>query len=55
LEKVEWWAFNNKALLFLRTYVVLQFLPFSLWKLFDKAANFFFNRPVNVVVRFQKK
>jgi SAM-dependent methyltransferase len=55
LEKVEWWAFNNKVLLFLRTYVFLQFLPFSLWKLFDKAANVFFNRPVNVVARFQKK
>lgn len=55
LETVKWWAFNNKALLFLRTYVLLQFLPFGAWKLIDKAVNLIFNKPVNIVVAYRKK
>ncbi|MCS6988512.1 MAG: class I SAM-dependent methyltransferase [Chloroherpetonaceae bacterium] len=55
LEKVEWWAFNNKALLFLRTYVALQYLPFPLWRVLDRAANLLLNKPANVVARYLKK
>lgn len=55
LEKVEWWTFNNKALLVLRTYVALQFLPFGLWKAVDAMANALLHKPANIVARYSKK
>ncbi|MFQ3598920.1 MAG: class I SAM-dependent methyltransferase [Chloroherpetonaceae bacterium] len=55
LHCVEWHAFNNKLLLFLRTYVVLQFFPFQIWKLIDKVATLFFNKPVNIVAKYHKR
>ncbi len=55
LHRVEWHAFNNKLLLFLRTYLVLQFFPFTLWKLVDKLATLVFNKPVNIVVKYHKR
>ncbi len=55
LHRVQWHTFNNKLLLFLRTYIVLQFFPFWLWKFVDKMANVIFNKPANIVVKYFKR
>lgn len=55
LATVEWHTFNNKLLLFLRTYLVLQILPFPLWKAIDIMATLLFNKPVNIVVKYVKQ
>lgn len=52
--KFEWAAFGNKLLLFLRTYIILQYFPFTLWKLKDRAANFFFNKPAHIIAIYKK-
>ena len=55
LEKFQWKTFGNKILIFLRTYVVLQFLPFILWKLVDRAANFLYSAPAHIIAIYKKK
>ncbi len=55
LNYVKWKTFGNKLLIFLRTYVVLKFLPFSLWKIKDKAANLLYNKPVHIIMTYGKK
>jgi SAM-dependent methyltransferase len=54
LHRVEWHVFNNKLLLFLRSYLILQIFPFQIWKLIDKTATLFFNKPVNIIAKFVK-
>ncbi len=49
-----WHAFNNKLLLFARTYVVLRYLPHSLWRFVDRLANAILPKPVNIIVRYDK-
>ena len=48
-------TFGNKALLFLRTYVILQFFPFWLWKLKDKFFNWITNKPVHIICVYKKR
>ncbi len=55
IEKIEWFTFGNKALIYFMTYVVLKFLPFTLWKIVDKLANLIWNKPVHILVRCKKK
>jgi 2-polyprenyl-3-methyl-5-hydroxy-6-metoxy-1,4-benzoquinol methylase len=55
LESFKYETFGNKLLLFLRTYVILQFFPFWLWKLKDKSVNFFFNKPAHIICVYKKK
>lgn len=55
LENFEYKTFGNKILLFLRTYVVLQFFPFWMWKMKDKVANFIFNKPAHIICVYKKK
>jgi ubiquinone/menaquinone biosynthesis C-methylase UbiE len=55
LEKFEYETFGNKLLIFLRTYVILQFFPFWLWKIKDKFANFFFRKPIHIICVYKKK
>lgn len=55
IQNVEWQTFGNKLLIFLRTYVILKFFPYTLWRMKDKAANLFFNKPVHIIVTFNKK
>lgn len=50
-----WVAFNNKLLLFARTHIVLKFFSFGLWKVVDKLANVFYNKPVNIIVSYPKE
>ena len=47
----DWRAFNNKLLLFARTYVFLRYLPFPMWKFIDRLANLIYNKPVNIVLQ----
>lgn len=55
LESFSYSTFGNKMLLFLRTYVLLQFFPFWFWKLKDKFANLIYNKPVHIICVYKKK
>lgn len=52
--KVDYSTFGNKALLFLRTYPLLSWMPFSLWKAIDRFANFFINKPAHIIAEYHK-
>lgn len=49
--RTDFYTFNNKLLLFGRTYPILQFLPLGLWKAVDRLANLVWNKPVNCIIR----
>lgn len=53
-KKTEWKIYGNKGLIFLRTYVLLKYLPFGLWKAVDKAANVLLNKPAHILIKFSK-
>jgi ubiquinone/menaquinone biosynthesis C-methylase UbiE len=55
LESFNFETFGNKYLIFLRTYVILQFFPFWLWKLKDKFANLIANKPAHIICIYKKK
>ncbi len=54
LEEFNYSTFGNKLLIFLRTYSILQFFPFWLWKVKDKFANFIFNKPIHIICVYKK-
>jgi SAM-dependent methyltransferase/uncharacterized protein YbaR (Trm112 family) len=47
--------FGNKALVVMRTHIILKYLPFVIWKLADKIANLVLNKPGHIVVEYIKK
>lgn len=47
--------FGNKILIFLRTYVLLTYLPFLIWKMVDKIANLFYNIPAHIIIKYRKE
>jgi len=55
LKTTYWKTFGNKILIFLRTYVILKYLPFGLWKLVDKLSNYIYNIPAHIMVVYEKK
>jgi SAM-dependent methyltransferase len=55
LEEFNYNTFGNKILIFLRTYSILQFFPFWLWKVKDKFANLIFNKPIHIICIYKKK
>ena len=55
LAEFKYETFGNKLLIFLRTYKILQLLPFWLWRLKDKFANLIFNRPIHIICTYRKK
>ena len=55
LESFKYVTFGNKILLFLRTYVILRFFPFWLWKLKDKFTNLIFDKPVHIICVYKKR
>lgn len=55
LESFKYETFGNKVLIFLRTYVILQFFPFWLWKLKDKFFNLFIDKPVHIICIYKKR
>lgn len=52
---VSWSVFGNKFLLFVRTYVLLQYFPFWLWKITDLIFNKIKNIPAHILVEYNKK
>ena len=55
LESFNYETFGNKLLINLRTYVLLQFFPFLLWKLKDKFVNLIYKKPVHIICVYKKK
>lgn len=55
LESFKFETFGNKVLLHLRTYVILKFFPFWLWKLKDKFFNLIINKPAHIICIYKKK
>lgn len=50
--RVKYFVFGNKYLIFARTYVLLQFLPFSLWKLVDRFISLFLRKDVHILIEY---
>lgn len=50
-DKLEWETFGNKILIFARTYVIMKFFPFPLWKFKDKVANFLYFLPAHIIMK----
>ncbi|MBI5324974.1 MAG: methyltransferase domain-containing protein [Ignavibacteriae bacterium] len=48
-----YFTFGNKLLHHARTYVLLQYLPLSLWKIVDKIANLIINRKEHIVLFYK--
>lgn len=46
--------FGNKALIFLRTHIILKYLPFSIWMAIDWLANKIYDKPLHIVCSFGK-
>lgn len=46
--------FGNKALIFLRTHILLKYLPLSLWQAIDWLANKIYNKPLHIVCSYEK-
>jgi ubiquinone/menaquinone biosynthesis C-methylase UbiE len=46
--------FGNKALIFLRTHIILKYLPLSIWQAIDWLANKIYNKPLHIVCSFEK-
>ncbi|MBI1932866.1 MAG: class I SAM-dependent methyltransferase [Ignavibacteriales bacterium] len=55
LKEIKWTTFGNKFLIFLRTYIILKYLPFPMWKFIDAFFNKLKNLPVHIIVEYKKK
>ena len=55
LEGFKWKTFGNKILVYLRTYVILKYFPFTLWKIKDLFANFIYHLPIHILVIYDKR
>jgi 2-polyprenyl-3-methyl-5-hydroxy-6-metoxy-1,4-benzoquinol methylase len=55
LDRFSYETFGNKILIFLRTYVILKYFPFWLWKIKDKSVNFFTKKPAHIICIYKKK
>ena len=49
------YTFGNKALIKLRTHVLLRFLPFALWRLADRLANRIIRKPSRIMFRLERR
>ena len=47
--------FGNKILIFIRTYIILKYFPFLLWKIVDQITNVFFNYPTHLLLVINKE
>lgn len=53
-KKFESIIFGNKALIFLRTHIILKYIPLSIWQAIDWLANKIYNKPLHIVCSFIK-
>jgi ubiquinone/menaquinone biosynthesis C-methylase UbiE len=53
-KQIIWNTFGNKVLIFLRTYVILKYLNFRLWKLLDQLFNSIYDVPAHIIVIYKK-
>ncbi len=54
VNKIDYSIFGNKYLIFGRTYVILKFLSFQVWKFVDNIFNKILGKPVHIVVKYFK-
>jgi len=55
LESYSYFTFGNKALIYLRTHILLRHFPFRCWKLTDKLFNAIYKAPTTILVKWKKK
>ena len=55
IDKTNYYIFGNKALILLRTYVILRYFPFLLWKLIDKISNFIIRKKAHIIISYKRK
>jgi 2-polyprenyl-3-methyl-5-hydroxy-6-metoxy-1,4-benzoquinol methylase len=55
IEKTKCYIFGNKALIMLRTYIVLRYFPFKIWEIIDKIANLIIRKKAHIVVSYKRK
>lgn len=55
LDFFEFKTFGNKALIYLRTHVLLKYFPYPLWNLIDIISNKFVKHPMHIVCEYRKK
>lgn len=49
-----WITFGNKGLIFLRTYKILKYFSFPLWKFIDRITNLIYNIPAHILAVYGK-
>ncbi len=54
LRRFEYHTFINKIAIHLRLHVILKYLNFKMWKLFDGAVNLLYNAPARIIVSWEK-
>lgn len=54
LKKFNSIIFGNKALIFLRTHIILKYLPLSIWQAVDWFANQIYDKPLHIVCTYDK-
>jgi 2-polyprenyl-3-methyl-5-hydroxy-6-metoxy-1,4-benzoquinol methylase len=54
LKKFSSAIFGNKALIFLRTHIILKYLPLSVWQAIDWLTNQIYDKPLHVVCTYDK-
>ncbi len=50
----KWDKFSNKFLAKTRTHIVLQYIPFYIWRIIDRIANTIINRPTRLLIEITK-
>lgn len=53
--EVKNFTFGNKVLIHLRTYTLLRYLSFKLWRVLDWFANKIYNAPLHILVKYKKR
>lgn len=54
-DSFSWITFGNKGLIFLRTYKLLKYFSFPLWKIIDKLTNLIYNIPAHILAIYKKE
>ncbi len=54
LKKFNYIVFGNKALIFLRTHIILKYFPYSIWYAIDWLANKIYEKPLHIVCVYEK-